>query len=382
MTIAVSTNTECSPTQPLPAYEFAKAVDMFLNRTWATITLSISLSIGMIEPGPVRSQSPPEPESTAAVADAPTKPAEAATIPLVVRIDRSYLAKFICGDVEVRLPVDQVVLGTRAVGGSHTRGTLHAALIPDSTEAAFDVRYTGNTATKTVGTNGPAVIHSRTFTEFACSRRVLFDPRKGFVLDGEPVVDGHTQLIYDGFDASRDLGRRLIARIAERRAYASYGQARLIADRDNMQKVRDGFAKDVEKAISQANADNDFVRYVNRFFGKDTPLQVFAKSSTECIQIGIGTVSEKYHPLTALPSRGERTAPIEVWVHPSLLSDVVSPLTVLSQSKLLGDLSLPLTPSDAPISVAVEEAWLVFGLQGDSGPAANGELKVASQPIE
>lgn len=311
-----------------------------------------------------------------------TKPVEATSVPLIVRIDRSYLSKFIRGDVDVHRPVDQYVLGAHAVGTSQTHGTLQAVLIPDSAEAAFDIHYNGATATKTRAVQGPAVIYSRTFTDFDSTRRVLFDPRLGFKVDGDATVHGNTRLTYDGFAASQNLGRRIIPRIAQRKAEQSREQARRIADRDNKRQVQETFEHDVEQAVRDANADSDLVRYVNRFFGEQTPLQAFAKSSTDCIQIGVGTQGEKYGPLTALPKRAQSAA-IEVWVHPSILGDSMkslpalaasqTTLSVLAQTDILSALSLSLTPENASIGVSIEGGWLVITLPDEEAATAVAE---------
>ena len=156
--------------------------------------------------------SPATGESVAACA-----PTENPAYPLVIRIDHSALDPLEAREINHHGPVDSVVLGTHAVGESHTQGAISVLMIPDRNDASFDLSFQGRTHVSTVGANGPALICSHTDTDFVCTRQVSFHPRQGFVAVASTVV-ADTQLVYDGFGSSRGrLGRRLIGRVAERR---------------------------------------------------------------------------------------------------------------------------------------------------------------------
>lgn len=307
-----------------------------------------------------------------------TKPAADTPFPMVVRIDESALRRFTNSNVDRRSPVNQIVLETRTVGESRTRGEIRATLMADSTEALFDIRFHGSTTTKTVGTQEPALIYSRTFTDFDCKRRIAFDPRKGFIVVGETAVAGDTRLVYDGFASTRNFGRRIVCRVAARSADQSREQARRIADRDSKREVWKGFEKAVAQQIHQANEGTGLVRYITRFLGDQSTLQVYAKSSVDCIHIGIGPDGEKYEPMTALPPSREKSAPIEIWVHSSIVGEpavaamqAASPQSALPpmvKSRILGALSLPLP--DESIDVTIQDGWLVLGFP-DKQPAVN-----------
>lgn len=314
-------------------------------------------------------------------ATVPTKPPEEASLPLILRIDKAALFRYIDGEPTERRPIDQYVLGAHAVGESHTQGAVRGELLPDIEEAAFVIRFRGNTKTKTRGTQGPAVVYSSTHTEFVCTRRVEFDPRQGFQAVGETEIEADTRLRYDGYASTRSLGRRVITFFAQRGAQKVREQARLIADRDNKRQVVEGFEKEVDEQIQAANQGLDVVRYVNRFLGENTSLQLFAKSSPEAIQLGVGTAGEKYAPMVALPEkRVTERRPVEVWLHASILSkpvglivetltpDVAIPAEV--QSKILGALDLVSDDPKKVYDVALQDGWLVLGLPQDEGKAS------------
>lgn len=297
--------------------------------------------------------------------------AEEASFPLVMRIDKSVL-QLLNSNVDVRRPIDRVVLGTHAVGESRTRGVIRAALIPDSAEASVEILFEGSTATKTIGVQGPAVIYGHTLSNFICRRSITFDPHQGFVLIGNTTIVGDTRLIYDGFSSNRRLGGRLISRIAERRAGEMHEQARLIADRDSKNEVRESVEKEMEKQVRAANEATELARYVNRFLGDRSKLQIYAKSSSDCIHIGVGPAGEKYDLMTVLPPSRKPSAPIEFWAHTSILNGPVAtllklaaPQTTLPQplkTKFLEMLSLASAPSDSSIDVASYDGWLVLSV--------------------
>ena len=150
-----------------------------------------------------------------AVSSAPS--ASRPEFPLMVRIDDKALDPLRAKDVRQQGHVDRIVLGTRAVGTSETRGAMNVNIIPDRDDAAFIIRFHGETRTRTTGSNGPAIIRSRTATEFDCARLVVFEPRIGLVA-GKSTSAARTSLVFDGFDTDRRLGRRLEDRAEERGA--------------------------------------------------------------------------------------------------------------------------------------------------------------------
>jgi hypothetical protein len=299
-------------------------------------------------------------------------------LPLVVRVDKSALQPYTDSERDENFPVDKWVLGAHAVGDSRTVGQVRSELLPDSQEASFDIVFRGRTVSNTASRNDPAIVYSRTFTNFVLRQRIVFDPREGFMMVGEPTVEGDTKLVYDRFASTRQLGRRIITRIAQRQAEKLREPARRIADRDNKQEVRDQFVAEVSKQIKAANEGLGIVNYVNEFLGKDSKLQLHAKSTPEFIYIGLGTEGEKYAPMVEMPAPRGKPAPIEFWVHSSILSAPVAaviklltpdmPLPLLAQTNILGALSAPLAGPATQIDVDLRDGWLVLGLPNAAQP--------------
>lgn len=306
--------------------------------------------------------------------------------PLVVRIDNSALDPLREKDISRQGTVDRIVLGTRAIGTSWTTGAIDVEMIPDRDDASFTIRFLGKTQTKTTGSNGPALIYSRTFTDFECARRVVFDPRIGMVA-GPCVSRARTSLVYDGFDSSGGpLGRRLVARVAQRRAGESFEQVRAIALRDNEAEVHQAFEKRLDEQLAGINRRLDVARYVNALFGPMSKPRLATRSSQNSILIGIGNEQSPERLVTYPPQR-EKPAPIEVWVHSSMIGQRLGGLAAIVEK--IDDRVLPSAaqmqvlqlmfgaPPEDPtqkvenqFDVGFKQGWFVIGLKNDSATPA------------
>ena len=318
----------------------------------------------------------------------PNEPStERPAYPLVLRIDHTAFDTLTAREINRRGRVDKVVLGTHAVGESLTQGAISVLLIPDRDEASFDLRFQGRTHTRTVGTNGPALIYSHTDTGFVCTRSISFDPSQGFVA-GPSTIVADTKLVYDGFGSSGGgLGRRLISSVAERRSADSREQARQIAARDNEHELVSAFDNRVNIQLAAMNQKLNFVLYKNLFVGEGLAVQLAAQSSKNCIHIGVGKEGSPAR-LSAIPPRRELVAPIEIWVHSTILGEQVTKLLTLVENNMilpkslqlqvLQALLMPPAESDRLIDLAVCDGWIVLGLQNESAEGTTAANKQRS----
>ncbi len=325
-----------------------------------------------------------QPESESPTASKTERPAYT----LVIRIDQTALEPLTAKEINQRGRVDKMVLGTHAVEESSTHGAISTLLIPDRDEASFDLKFTGKTHTRTVGANGPALIYSHTDTGFVCTRPISFDPTQGFVAGPTKIV-ARTKLSYDGFGSSRGaLGRRLISGVAERRADESREEAQRIAARDNEKELLAGFDKQVNTQLAEMNRKLNIVLYKKLFVGEGPAVQLAARSSTDCIHIGIGKEGCPAQ-LTVIPPRRELVAPIEIWVHSAILSAPVTKLLTLVENKtalpatsrleILAALLIPPSESGSLLDLALCDGWIVLGLQNPA--AENNKAEITRSPI-
>lgn len=308
----------------------------------------------------------------------PTKPPEQTPVPLVVRIDKATVERYGSEDYNVDRPVNQMVLGARVRGDSRTVGRSHTVMVPNPEVATFDIVFQGRTTTTTVSVKEPGVVYGRTLTEMCCTRRVVFDPKQGFVVQGTTECKGNTQLFLDGFGSTRQFGQRLITRITERQARQQFEQARQIADHDNKLDVRVEFEKEVDKSLAEAGKGLNLERLAEQFFGKDSDLTFYTKSDADAIHIGLGPAKEKNAALTRLPPRQPNSPGIEVFVHASILSNpvaaalkLVTPeekVTLVEHSTIFGNLKILPSSVNSTADVALQDGWLVLGLPEADAP--------------
>jgi len=295
--------------------------------------------------------------------------------PLMVRIDDKALDPLRAKDILHQGQVDRMILGTRAIGTSKTQGAMSVNIIPDRDDAAFIIRFHGDTHTRTTGNNGPAIIRSRTSTEIDCARLVVFDPRVGLVA-GKSTIASSTALAYDGFGTDRRLGRRLITRVAERKANEQFEQVRAIAQRDNEAEVRQAFDQRLDQQLAEINQQLNIARYVNALFGPTSKPKLATRSCKDCILIGIGN-DESPSRLATYPPEREKPAPIEIWVHNSLFGEQMASLAAVVEKiegrlvpaaaklQVLQLLFGPAQTAEPQFDVGFTQGWVVIGLQND-----------------
>ena len=310
---------------------------------------------------------------------APVTAALRPEFPLIVRIDDKALDPLRDKDILHQGSVDRMILGTRAIGASSTRGAIDVEMIPERDDASFTITFRGQTQTRTTGYNGPALIYSRTITDFECARRVVFEPRVGLVA-GPTQLNSRTNLLYDGFGSSGGrLGRRIVARVAERRANESHEAARAIAARDNDAEIRAAFDRRLDAKLAGINRQLNIARYVNALFGPASKPHLATRSCKDCILVGIGN-EESPQRLVTFPPEREKPAPIELWIHTSLLGERMARvatildrienkvLPVAAQLEVLQVIVGPSQVAERAFDIGFREGWVVIGLQNDVPP--------------
>lgn len=308
--------------------------------------------------------------------------------PVVLRLGDEALDSLIPSSVNHRGRVDDVILGTRCLGNSHTTGTVEIRREAPGSNDLLRIEFTGKIRTVTVGHNGPARIDSQSETTFQCTREIRYDPEKGFV--ASPCqVQSNTNLHYIGFRSARGgPGSRFVGRIAERRAMASKGEAtQIVAGRHRGQLVAE-FDERLDEAVASLNRRITLLRYAGLLLPERNRLQIAVASSDDSLQIGIGPADEDAD-LPSLPPFEVGGAPMELWLHASLIG---KPTTRLKQAVSLASITTNqwLAPtSESPLwfvstagetlpetvrQVALPSGWFRIGL-GDREAAAEAESK-------
>jgi hypothetical protein len=313
--------------------------------------------------------------------DAPRTARERPPYPVVLRISQAAVEARTTREINRRTAVDQTILGTHATGECLTEGIVDTESVSSWKGASFIVTFKGSTHSRTVGHNGPAIIHSQTDTNFICNRRVTFDPRRGFVA-GPSQISARTRLTFDDFDATRGgpVGR-VVRRVASRRASEAHAEAERLAARDNERQIRAEFERALDERLDRINRRVNIGRFVNFFYGETEKLQVATRSTPTCVYLGIGKHGGP--PDLATPIERPEAAPLELWVHTALLGEELAGLIDLAgrADRALGNSvrlvimrAIPIVQDESQtLDVVVVGDWLVVAIR-DQAPIADAPL--------
>ncbi|NUQ61680.1 MAG: hypothetical protein HUU20_04275, partial [Pirellulales bacterium] len=145
-------------------------------------------------------------------------------------------------------PVEDCILGTAVYGTGHAVGHVASELAPSGTRAAIDMILRSNTATDTVGYNGPVRIYSDGLTKSASRKRLVLTADG---LSSMPAAtNAITQTDIQCIDAG---GRTLIEQFAWRRAGKQEPLAEQIAARHAEQRINARLDEQTAEQIAETN---------------------------------------------------------------------------------------------------------------------------------
>ena len=172
---------------------------------------------------------------------------------IVVRLSGELLAPLIERPIDEVQAVDEEILDARAIGQAHVNGQPRLTLADDPAAAAFRVTVTGTIVSRTVGRKGPVQIHSQSETRFTATKRVVFEPGRGFV--GEPAdITAETTSQTNAIKPDRG---GVVGRVIERRAWArvteSREQVNQIVQARAEAKIRESFDRLLDARLARLN---------------------------------------------------------------------------------------------------------------------------------
>lgn len=151
-------------------------------------------------------------------------------------------------------PVRELILGTDIHGTAHTVGNVTLRTVPSAQRAILELVMTGYATSRNVGYNGPATICSNGYTSLSASKRLFFDANGLQQAPAVAVANTDTQIT--GVSAKR----RIVERIATKRAGEQVGEAEIIASQRAERRLERRV--DSQAAVDLARANTE---YQNRF---------------------------------------------------------------------------------------------------------------------
>jgi hypothetical protein len=249
---------------------------------------------------------------------------------VVLRVSESMLNSLLDGeDVDRHTNVQEVILGTTVYGRARTTGKPTIKLVESADRAIFEIKLNGQTVSQNTGYNGPAIIYSQSVTNFTATRLIAFEPGKGFY--GAPAkVTATTKTTIQGFDSNRG---GLIGRIVRRRAASieagQHAQVEQLASQRAQARIQSIFDKRSNERLAKLNEVAD-VRSLASATGHSAAIgdtKYVCCTTKNYFQIATGFSDSDTGPMVKLPEHdvaNSKNAPIEVWVHQSLVGEKIA----------------------------------------------------------
>ncbi|TWT78290.1 hypothetical protein Pla123a_10810 [Posidoniimonas polymericola] len=162
-------------------------------------------------------------------------------------------------------PVSEVILGTRITGTGDTNGQLSVTTLPSVGSARLLFTMSGATQSKTVGVNGPAVIHSDGLTAFTGSKLVEIT-RTNFS-SASSTFDATTNTTTTAIcKKGGGFGQRIVQSVARRRVAEQKAQAEAISADRAEGRLRTEFDRQLnqELAVARRNFEQELIAPLKR----------------------------------------------------------------------------------------------------------------------
>ena len=341
--------------------------------------------------------------AAAALAEDEPLPAPRGGLPahrIVVRFSDALFNSLMAGGIDRETTVHDNILGTSVYGRARIVAQPAVKLADCPDQATFQLVGEGTAYSRSTGYNRQAVIYSHTVTSFRATKQVTFDPGRGFYSDPPQVVArAHTTIDGTGSLRGGIIGQ-IVRRRAAREADALRPQAEEIARQKAELRIAAAIDRYVEPRLARLNRAAEIralVVSVLRPLGSPEPN--YACCSTPQ-HLQIATHFGEGGPAIELPVKGpasQAAAPIEVWVHRSLIGEPLgAALELLNDKARVSDLLVAarsaarnvdrrssdgqwgdLWPMEWPVKLVQMRDWFVVELDY----RADDRLDIARAPV-
>lgn len=185
---------------------------------------------------------------------------------LLGQISPEVLGAGIVEAVDDVTPIRDCILGTDIYGTAHTIGQTSVELPPNPNYGVVDAIFFGTTTSENVGYHGPVTIYSNATTSLAARKRLWMDATGLSSCAGASNAVTAVQIC----DIQSNKGRRLIEKMAWKRAGKQQGQAESIASRHAEARLNERIDNQADESIARANKD-----YVDKFYRPFTERKLF-----------------------------------------------------------------------------------------------------------
>lgn len=168
---------------------------------------------------------------------------------VLVEISADVVGAGIAEPVDDTMEISDCILGTSVRGTAHTTGKTRVELVPNAEMGVIDALFLGITRSDNIGSHPPVTIFSSSTTELAARKRMWIDANG---LSAHPAASrAETAIVIH--DIRSHKGRRLIERMAWKRAGKQQGQAECIASRHAEQRLNERIDAQAAEPLERAN---------------------------------------------------------------------------------------------------------------------------------
>jgi len=239
---------------------------------------------------------------------------------LLGRASAGLVAAGIGGPVKDTRPICDCIMGTEIFGTAHSRGNTTVKLVPNTSRGIADTTLRATALSDTVGIHGKLSIYSTGVTGIYARKRLLIDVNGLAAQPATACADTSTSIN----DIQHCKGRRLIERMAWKRAGKQQGTAEYIASRHTEAQVSERVNAEAAQSIHQANNSfnlrlrNPLVRYkvfpqMARFSTTEKALHMVTREADPA----------ELAAATAPPALSEQ-ADLVVQVHESMINNLAT----------------------------------------------------------
>lgn len=316
----------------------------------------------------------------------------------VIRLSERWFASRLGGKVIEDSDVDQIILGTQVRGKARTTATPAMKLQDDPKRASLQIVFTGITHSKTIGRNGPAILHSRSQTRFTATKQIVFTPGQGF--EAQPAqVEANTETFTDDIQSTRG---GWIGRLVVRRAWKKVAESKPLSTEIARQKATERIAAALDRKIDDLLVDwnraADLRETLALLRNGDGSPGYCCCSTAHYVEFALPGSGGEARASASPPQLTNLDAPIQIWIHRSLVPErLLSTVArfqatqstaqdILTRLGRVVPVSLPWSPADASLvpgrtngrKNAIEyqfvEDWTLVSLPGPLPTEENAQM--------
>ena len=167
-----------------------------------------------------------------------------------VRVSEELLKRRFSQDVNQPAQVNEMILGTHVRGTAMTSGKISADVVDNNEVAQIDIVFRGQAVTNSVGRQKPVTIRSRSFSTLSARKPLFIFPQRIASARARAAAKTRTKIL--SITPDRKLGRRIVKKIARKRANEQLPKTQVIASQRTARRLEKQIEDQSEPLLARA----------------------------------------------------------------------------------------------------------------------------------